>query len=113
VVDEVWGWRYVSSDDLRTRVDHKALNDKVFGLGYADQFFPPWDFNCRCSGEFIPVWEAENEGLISSQIPQHVHESSIMSDFACPALSDEYTPDLLDYVPEAVRDYLRDSPIGG
>lgn len=110
ISDEIWGWRYVSVGDDRVREEHAALDGKVFKTGEADEFFPPWDFNCRCTNEWISKLEAEELGLEeSSAIPDEVVEAAVSSEFASPALTPpEYRPDLSGYHPALQAEFLRD-----
>lgn len=105
---EVWGWRYHTVGDDRVREEHEALDEMIFKTGERDEIFPPWDFNCRCTAEWISLQEAIDEGYESSDVPSSVLDSINETEFTSPALDDEYVPDVSGYDPDLQREYLQE-----
>jgi len=63
VAEMVWGFRYVSTEDDRTRPDHAALNGTELPKDHPfwDTHWPgAWDWNCRCSHEIVLVDETHH-----------------------------------------------------
>lgn len=108
IADNIWGWKYWTVGDDRVRDEHDALQGLAFATGDGDEFFPPWDFNCRCHAEWITVAEAQDEGLESADAPEEAQNALKDSDFVSPAISDEYDPDIEDYHPAAVMEFEKD-----
>ena len=54
-------WRYVAIMDSATRPTHAMLNGKVFPAGQGP--FPPIDYNCRCTGQFLHTYQVDAERL--------------------------------------------------
>lgn len=46
-------WVFTTRKDSRVREEHRELEGKIFKFDdpYAQQFWPPLDWNCRCEGE--------------------------------------------------------------
>lgn len=63
-------WRYHAIKDSRTRPMHRELDGMVFKLGEGP--FPPIDFNCRCTGQFIHDLEAAGITPVSSEGAQAI-----------------------------------------
>lgn len=94
VANEIWGWRYHTVGDDRVREEHEELDELIFQTGERDELFPPWDFNCRCSSEWISLQEAIDEGYESSDVPESVDNAIEATEFTSPALDNTYEPDL-------------------
>lgn len=94
---EIWGWRYHTVGDDRVREEHDALDELIFQTGERDEIFPPWDFNCRCSAEWISLQEAIDEGYESDPLPDGVSEAIDGTDFTSPAIDNGYNPDMSGY----------------
>lgn len=110
IADDIWGWRYVTVGDDRVRDEHAELEGMEFRTGDGDSVFPPWDFNCRCSAEWITKLE-QGEDVESDAIPDDVQASLDDSDFASPALKIEYRPDLSGVNPSLLADYANDQAL--
>ena len=54
-------WRYVAIMDSATRPSHAALNGMIFPAGEGP--FPPIDYNCRCTGQFLHTYEVDSRRL--------------------------------------------------
>lgn len=44
-------WEYSAVGDDRTRASHRALDGVIYPADHPfwDQYYPPWDFGCRCT----------------------------------------------------------------
>lgn len=109
---EFWGWRFNTVGDDRVRPEHEALEGHVFEKGEGVAFFPPIDFNCRCSAEWILQAEAEAEGLTGGDpVPQEAADAVERTSFASPALGEELTVDLGEYDGALARDFMVDRAV--
>lgn len=110
LADTFWGWRYITVGDDRVRESHSDLDGSAFQKGDATNFFPPWDYNCRCSSEWITNEEAEAEGLdVSDQVSEELIQEVLTNDFTSPALGlPDREPDLSGYDSRIVADYLKE-----
>ena len=108
IAGEIFGWRYLTVGDDRVRGEHAALESHVFATGEGDAFFPPWDFQCRCSSEVVLNDEAAAEGLAvgGRAVPPESQEALLSSDFVSPAVSYDYRPDLSGFDPGLVGRFL-------
>lgn len=97
LVGEIWGWRYHTVGDDRVRPAHADLDKKQFQLGSHDAVFPPWDFNDRCSSEWITTLEAQEQRLVTDDLPPSVVNALARTQFVSPALGVRYVPDLSAY----------------
>lgn len=110
IADDIWGWRYVTVGDDRVRDEHAELDGLEFKTGEGDAIFPPWDFNCRCSAEWITKLE-QGDDVPSDELPDDVQAALEDSDFASPALRMEYRPDLTGVNLRIISDYHADSTL--
>jgi SPP1 gp7 family putative phage head morphogenesis protein len=85
-VDQMRGrfpmWRYVAILDSVTRPAHAALNGKIFRAGEGP--FPPIDFNCRCTGQYLHTYQVDSERIQPSldvSLPDHVQHFNTRADF--------------------------------
>lgn len=102
-----WGWRYRTVGDDRVRESHAALDGNIFEGNDGAQYFPPWDFNCRCHAEIISTEEAQREGYDGSDAIPDASKNDF-SDFTSPALGIEWRPDLMRYAPSPLSDYMNE-----
>jgi SPP1 gp7 family putative phage head morphogenesis protein len=108
--DDTWGWRYFAVEDDRVREEHLALSGNVFEGEDGAGFWPPWDFGCRCTSEWITLREARDLGLEGTdEIPMSAQEEFLKGEFASPALGREYRPDLSGFDPQLVSDFQQDA----
>lgn len=56
IPDKFPAWQYSAIMDARTRPDHAALDGQIFSMDDRD-YWPPWDYNCRCSA--VPLHVSE------------------------------------------------------
>ncbi len=89
-----WGWRYNTVGDERVRESHRVMDGLTFRTGTAESYYPPWDFNCRCSAEPITNSEARRDALVSDEIPAEAQDALATTDFRSPALRMPYSPDM-------------------
>jgi SPP1 gp7 family putative phage head morphogenesis protein len=56
-------WRYVAVMDVHTRPTHAAMNGRVFAADDPiwDHWYPPNDFNCRCTVQTLSEGELKRE----------------------------------------------------
>lgn len=68
-------WRYVSVRDNRTRQSHSNLNGRLFRNGP----YPPINFNCRCTPQFIHQFQLErmNEP-INDSIYEFINQDEVV-----------------------------------
>jgi SPP1 gp7 family putative phage head morphogenesis protein len=110
IASEVWGWTYRTVEDDRVRDEHAALDGHAFATGEGEEFFPPWDFNCRCSSEIILNDEAAAAGLTSGGlVPPESQAALAGSSFTSPAVSYAYTPDLSGFEPALAGAFVRET----
>ncbi|MDP1675710.1 MAG: phage minor head protein [Bacteroidota bacterium] len=68
-------WRYVSVLDNRTRQSHRNLSGKLFRNGP----YPPINFNCRCTPQFIHEFQLErNTEPIYDSIYEFISEDEVV-----------------------------------
>lgn len=60
IPDRFPAWQYSAIMDARTRPDHAALDGQVFSIDDRD-YYPPWDYNCRCSAVLLHVSEVPSD----------------------------------------------------
>lgn len=108
VKDELAGWRYHAVMDDRTRPEHASLDGQLFPVDGGAEVFPPWDFNCRCSAEWVV--KGETDEVPDSTLPEDVAESFKEGhDFASPAMGDLYDPDLAGIHPRVIEDFVKET----
>lgn len=54
-------WRYNAILDNRTRPVHRELNGNIYRVGEGP--IPPIDYNCRCTPQYLHVFEVERQNL--------------------------------------------------
>ncbi len=67
-------WRYVSTQDSRTRPEHRALHGRVYHHEHSfwNQFYPPNGFACRCTVQTLSERQVKDRGLkIEKSLPQN------------------------------------------
>jgi len=102
----LWGWKYYTQRDERVRLTHALLDGSQFELdGRGDGVFPPWDWGCRCYATWITKDGAPPK---EDEVPGDVDRDLLNTDYASPAIDNEYTPDLTDYDPRLIAKYVGD-----
>lgn len=108
VREELAGWRYHAVMDDRTRPEHASLDGQLFPVDGGAEVFPPWDFNCRCSAEWVLADDTKETP--SADLPEDVQKTFREGhDFASPALGDIYQPDLAGIHPRVIEDFIKES----
>lgn len=106
-------WRYLPSDAMSPREEHREYYGKVYNLGSGPM--PPLDYGCQCGWEVVFEDEAEGEG---EQFPAFVAPSGYTfqpSEFFAPINSStiDLTPEMRRVLLESVaRAGGRAMPLG-
>jgi SPP1 gp7 family putative phage head morphogenesis protein len=92
--------RYSAVMDGRTRPRHAALHGLVYPLDHPFWliYWPPWDYNCRCTAITLSQWEVDDQGLqvqqaMGSDLPAPAKK------FQSPAQGGKWEPDYTKYAP--------------
>lgn len=64
-------WQYITVGDENVRPDHALLDGVIRPAGDAfwDQYYPPWDYGCRCTVVSLDAEEMAADGLSVTENP--------------------------------------------
>ena len=95
--------RYTAVMDGRTRPTHAELHGMVYPLDHPfwQEYWPPWDYNCRCAAVTLSPEEVQQEGLEVRSGWEGVPPPNPA--FSSPAAGEQFSPNYEKYPPHLAQ----------